>query len=331
MVTPLHAEPAWRQDHDACAKWLEDSVLPRARRRRTSTATRSTRISAACRSAGCLPARCSCASRGSFGSSRWRADRDRRVGGGGLRGEDPEDGGEVPSSPAQDTEEVERGASAAALRAGTGRETRSIPGPHDQPWLVGGAPSRPCTGSTASTALRRRKDPSRPSRKFLGTSGRRRGQPGMAGDVGGGGGGRRKLDSEEHDPVRRPSMVTVSFLLITAAWVHHGMDADAQVPVRRSRPRRARAPSVKPEWRASTSTHEGSHEVRPHLEAGRHGREVDDPAARRGRRARWLPATRVEDQRGVRRRRPSGPDRPQSSTTRSCTPLNDMPYLSSSR
>jgi biopolymer transport protein ExbD len=56
----------------------------------------------------------------------------------------------------------------------------------------------------------------------------------MAGvDVGGGGkGGRRKLDSEVNMiPFVDLLMVTVSFLLITAVWVHSArMDADAQVP-----------------------------------------------------------------------------------------------------
>lgn len=56
----------------------------------------------------------------------------------------------------------------------------------------------------------------------------------MAGvDVGGGGkGGRRKLDSEVNMiPFVDLLMVTVSFLLITAVWVHSSrMDADAQVP-----------------------------------------------------------------------------------------------------
>lgn len=49
---------------------------------------------------------------------------------------------------------------------------------------------------------------------------------------GGGKGGRRKLDSEVNMiPFVDLLMVTVSFLLITAVWVHsQRMDADAQVP-----------------------------------------------------------------------------------------------------
>ena len=49
---------------------------------------------------------------------------------------------------------------------------------------------------------------------------------------GGGGGGKRKLDSDINMiPMIDLLMVTISFLLITAVWVHsQRMDADAQVP-----------------------------------------------------------------------------------------------------
>src|ERR1041384_4886231 len=51
-------------------------------------------------------------------------------------------------------------------------------------------------------------------------------------DVGGGGGGKRKLDSEINMiPMIDLLMVTISFLLITAVWVHsQRLSADAQVP-----------------------------------------------------------------------------------------------------
>ncbi len=62
-------------------------------------------------------------------------------------------------------------------------------------------------------------------------------------DVGGGGGGKRKsLDSEINMiPMIDLSMVTISFLLITAVWTHMArINADAQVPGPAAARRRAR-------------------------------------------------------------------------------------------
>src|SRR6185369_13571442 len=57
-------------------------------------------------------------------------------------------------------------------------------------------------------------------------------------NVGGGKGGRRALDSEINMiPMIDLLMVTISFLLITAVWVHsQRMDADALVPGRPTEP-----------------------------------------------------------------------------------------------